>query len=123
MTACEHRTMQYLQQGRWERGSSSAPVATDASERRSPSVQSEVDESVEKIKITIRSSSLEFSLRVRVTTTCGELVAKFLSKAGITTASHKKRPVLCLDGDKLSDDTTVADLEIEDGDMLEISNV
>jgi hypothetical protein len=120
LIVCEHRTVRYLQQSRRERALSTVP---ETIQRRSPSVQSEVDDNTEKLKFTIRSSSIELPIRVRVTTTCGELVMKFLKKAGIPAPNGNKRPALLLDGDRLSSDTTIADLDIEDGDMLEITDI
>ena len=93
LTICEHRTVRYLQHSRGEQAPGAAP---ETIQRRSPSVQSETDENVEKMKLIIRSSSIELPFRVRASTTCGELVAKFLTKAGIPIPSDNKRPTLLL---------------------------
>lgn len=118
--ACSSRTLPQLQQ----RVQASNPPSPPSSQlRRSPSQLSDADDQTDKLKLTIRSTTHEYTFRVTSSTTCGELVAKFVYKAGNSVPSGTKKPTLLFDGDKLSETTTLADLDIDTGDMLEIINV
>lgn len=115
--------------------------------RVSPTPQPEDDGPDDKFKLTFKSALTqgEIVLTVRPTTTCGAIVKAFLKKAGLAdkyphvmsgvppapppkkkgrvakaAAIELKDPKLCVDGDKLGSDTEIGDMDLEDGDMVEV---
>ncbi|KAF8631702.1 hypothetical protein AX15_002250 [Amanita polypyramis BW_CC] len=99
----------------------------------------------DKFKIVLQSSLTQgknITLTVRPTTKCGSIVKAFLKKAGladqyshvfddtIQISSTQKRarkpkvpqkdPRICIDGEKMSNDTEIGDADLEDGDMIEV---
>jgi hypothetical protein len=102
--------------------------------------ESEADS--DKFKIVLQSSLTQgrhIALTVRPTTKCGAIVKAFLKKAGLTDQySHvfdnaasarqkgrksqkpQKDPRICVDGEKMSNDTAIGDADLEDGDMVEV---
>jgi len=130
LTACEQATLKHIEQSQSHqvRGSSLTPALGGSSEpsyARAQSVASDVDDNIEKMKVIIKSASVEHGFRVKVNTTCEELITKFLTKAGLPTGIMRgaKKPFLLLDGDKLPYTTPIADMDIEDGDQVEITNL
>jgi len=86
-------------------------------------------------KLILRSAltSRDITLTVRPTTKCGAIVKAFLKKAGLPdkyTNSPKKRksiggksgpdPRLCIDGDKVANDVEIGEMDLEDGDLVEV---
>ena len=106
--------------------------------------ESESDEG--KFKLILRSAltiNKEIGLVVRPTTKCSAIVKAFLKKAGLAgqypevfadgSSSMAKKggrkskggeagkdPRLCLDGDKLDNESEIGDADLEDGDMIEV---
>lgn len=108
------------------------------------------DEDDNKFKITLKSivtGNKEIVLTVRPTTKCGNILRKFLEKAGLKAeypqvfsdtpaapppkarrgrgkaaapAPTAKDPRLCVDGDKLDNEDPISVAELEDGDMVEV---
>ncbi|KAK2465372.1 hypothetical protein APHAL10511_002726 [Amanita phalloides] len=96
----------------------------------------------DKFKIVLQSSVTQgkhITLTVRPTTKCGAIVKAFLKKAGLTdqyphvfqdkpapnkrgrkSQVSQKDPKICVDGDKMSNDTEIGDADLEDGDMVEV---
>lgn len=88
----------------------------------------------------------DIALTVRSTTKCGAILRAFLKKLGIAeqypgvfaqaepAAAAKKKggkktkaaqaaekdPRLCIDGDKMNNETEIGDMDLEDGDMVEV---
>lgn len=104
-------------------------------------VESEADD---KFKIVLQSSVTQgrhITLTIRPRTKCGAIVKAFLNKAGLaeqypqvfqdttTKAAPKRRrksgaqlkdPRICIDGEKMTNDTEIGDADLEDGDMVEV---
>lgn len=101
----------------------------------------ESDNEGDKFKIVLRSAltaNRNITLTVRPTTTCGAIVKAFLKKAGladnyptVTSPNKRKRkggkgkekpkePKLEIDGDKLADSVQIGDMDLEDGDMVDV---
>ncbi|KAJ7600876.1 hypothetical protein C8J56DRAFT_1038500 [Mycena floridula] len=88
----------------------------------------------ETFKLILRSgmTSRDITLTVRPTTKCGAIVKAFLKKAGLPDKpnSPKKRksvggkggsdPCLCIDGDKVDNDIEIGEMDLEDGDLVEV---
>lgn len=105
--------------------------------------EAESDVEGDTFKIVLRSAKTtkDITLTVRPTTKCGSIVKAFLKKAGLAdeypTAGETppepkaklkrgkqavvpKDPRLCVDGDKLGNDSPISDADLEDGDMVEV---
>ncbi|KAF8964320.1 hypothetical protein BDZ97DRAFT_1904414 [Flammula alnicola] len=99
----------------------------------------------DKFKLILRSSgNKDITLTVRSTTKCGAIVKAFLKKAGLADqypglladasakvvkkgarkskggGSDEKVPQLCIDGDKMDNQAEIGDMDLEDGDMVEV---
>ncbi|KAF8195401.1 hypothetical protein BJ912DRAFT_956829 [Pholiota molesta] len=102
----------------------------------------------EIFKLILRSSgNKDITLTVRPTTKCGAIVKAFLNKLDVadqypdifadapakpaakkrgrptktaTVAAAAKDPRLCIDGDKMDNQTPIGDMDLEDGDMVEV---
>ena len=119
--------------------SGSHPCATQPQES---DAESEADD---KFKIVLQSSITQgqhITLTVRSRTTCGAIVKAFLKKAGLAeqypqvfqgtamgaaptkkgrkSGVQQKDPRICIDGEKMSNDTEIGDADLEDGDMVEV---
>ena len=104
--------------------------------------ESEADD---KFKIVLQSSLTQgqhITLTVRPRTKCGAIVKAFLRKAGLAeqypqvfqdtttkaaptkrgrkSGAQQKDPRICIDGEKMSNDTEIGDADLEDGDMVEV---
>lgn len=88
---------------------------------RSPSYVSDAEDSIEKVKLVFRSSTTEVTIRIPVDTTCGKAVDLFVKKAGLQPG--RKRAKIVVDGDKQDDNATIGSLDLEDGDMVEITGI
>ncbi len=118
------------------------PLAETQKQVHESDAESEADD---KFKIVLQSSLTQdkhITLTVRPRTKCGAIVKAFLKKAGVTeqyphvfqdTASKaapnkrgkksqakQKDPRICIDGEKMSNDTEIGDADLEDGDMVEV---
>lgn len=97
-------------------------------------------------KLILRSSMTDHDITVTVkaTTKCGAIVTAFLQKAGLAErygkskaprksvggakgkkakgnkAEEEKNPQLCIDGDKIANDTEIGEMDLEDGDLVEV---
>ncbi|KDR82499.1 hypothetical protein GALMADRAFT_237823 [Galerina marginata CBS 339.88] len=123
-----------------DRGAASPPAYTQTQES-----DAESESEGEKFKLILRSglTPKDITLTVRPTTKCGAIVKAFLKKAGLadkypevfadaTSAPKKggrkskggadsaKDPRLCIDGDKMENNTEIGDQDLEDGDMVEV---
>lgn len=68
----------------------------------------------------------EVVLKVKPSATCDKVVAAYLSKipAGTTLTPAKRKAVhITLEGEKQDFQTTMADLDVEDGDCLDIGGL
>jgi hypothetical protein len=120
----------------------SSPLAETENQMHESDAESEADD---KFKIVLQSSLTQdkhITLIVRPRTKCGAIVKAFLKKAGLAeqyphvfqdTASKaapnkrgkksqakQKDPRICIDGEKMSNDTEIGDADLEDGDMVEV---
>ena len=69
-------------------------------------------------KLTIRSTAAkEIIVTVRPTTTCGKIVENFIKRAGL---KPNKKARLQIDGESMKPEVTIADTDLEDGDMVDI---
>ncbi|KAF5319987.1 hypothetical protein D9611_011004 [Ephemerocybe angulata] len=105
------------------------------------------DEEDNKFKLILRSAltgNKDISLTVRPTTKCGSILKAFLKKAGLeaqypqvfadtapapakpkrgrkaAAPAPAKDPRLCVDGDKLDNESPISEADLEDGDMVEV---
>lgn len=121
-----------------------ANAATPPPETQESDADSEAEG--ETFKLVLRSSgNKDISLTVRPTTKCGAILRAFLNKLGIAEqypgvfaqsgpAAAKKKggrktkaaqaaekdPRLCIDGDKMDNETEIGEMDLEDGDMVEV---
>ena len=118
------------------------PLAEAQKQMLESDAESEADD---KFKIVLQSSLTQdkhITLTVRPRTKCGAIVKAFLKKAGLaeqyphifqdttSSAGPKKRgkksqaqqkdPRICIDGERMSNDTEIGDADLEDGDMAEV---
>lgn len=92
-----------------------------------------------KLHLKSQLTSGEVVLTVRPTTTCGAIVKGFLKKAGLAeqyphvmngtkppttkrgkNADPPKDPRLFIDGDKMDPNTEIGEMDLEDGDMVDV---
>ncbi|KAJ6584174.1 hypothetical protein DFH09DRAFT_267560 [Mycena vulgaris] len=117
-----------------------SPVYSNAQES-----DTESDAGGETFKLVLRSAltTKDITLTVRPTTTCGAIVQAFLKKAGLADkyanprksiggASKKgkgkkgaapepeKNPQLAVDGDKIAHNVPIGDMDLDDGDMVDV---
>jgi len=142
--ACDKTTLAYL------RANASAPEPDDTvivlSDTEVPSSaasneaqDSESDDGGETFKLILRSAltTKDITLTVRPTTTCGAIVQAFLKKAELAdkygtgakkgAGSNKgkrgvpeKYPQLVIDGDKVASNVPIGDMDLDDGDMVDV---
>ncbi|RXW25372.1 hypothetical protein EST38_g525 [Candolleomyces aberdarensis] len=111
--------------------------------------QSETEDDDDKLKLTFRSAktgSRDIVLTVRPTAKCGNILRAFLKKAGLekdypevfadggpppptrgkagkkaaAAATPPKDPRLCVDGDRLDNESPISEADLEDGDLVEV---
>ncbi|KAJ2916999.1 hypothetical protein MD484_g3380, partial [Candolleomyces efflorescens] len=112
--------------------------------------QSEAEDDDDKLKLTFRSAKTgqkDIILTVRPTAKCGNILRAFLRKAGLeqeypevfaadgppppptrgkragkkaAAATLAKDPRLCVDGDKLDNESPISEADLEDGDLVEV---
>ncbi|KIL63276.1 hypothetical protein M378DRAFT_164788 [Amanita muscaria Koide BX008] len=121
------------------------PQVLAQSQTQDSDAESEADS--DKFKVVLQSSLTQgkpITLTVRPTTKCGAIVKAFLKKAGFAdqyphlfddsagnpTSKKKGRkpqapkdPRICIDGEKMSNDTPIGEADLEDGDMIEVSGL
>jgi len=144
LDACDKTTLAYL------RANASAPEPDDTvivlSDTEVPSSaasneaqDSESDDGGETFKLILRSAltTKDITLTVRPTTTCGAIVQAFLKKAELAdkygtgakkgAGSNKgkrgvpeKYPQLVIDGDKMASNVPIGDMDLDDGDMVDV---
>ncbi len=107
-----------------------------------PDTDHEDDGPDDKFKLNFKSkvTPSEITLTVRPTTTCGAIVKAFLKKAGLAAqyphvmngtappqtkkrgknAEPPKDPRLCIDGDKMDNTTEIGEMDLEDGDLVDV---
>ena len=92
-----------------------------------------------KLHLKSQLTTGEIVLTVRPTTTCGAIVKGFLKKAGLAeqyphvmngtappapkrgkNADPPKDPRLSIDGDKMDPSTEIGEMDLEDGDMVDV---
>ena len=89
------------------------------------------DSEGDTFKLVLRSSltSRDITLTVRPTTKCGAIVQAFLKKAGLAgkySSTPKKRkkdgpdPRLSIDGDRVDNETEIGEMDLENGDLVEV---
>ena len=116
------------------------PFVTQSQHQES---EAESEAEGETFKLILRSSgNKDITLTVRPTTKCGAIVKAFLKKHGMVdqyphvfadtpakTAKKgkkgkanvvEKNPQLYIDGDKMDNQTPIGDMDLEDGDMVEV---
>ncbi|KAG6827181.1 hypothetical protein H0H92_012891 [Tricholoma furcatifolium] len=98
----------------------------------------------ETFRLILRStaSTKDITLTVRPTTKCGAIVKAYLKKAGVAEqypslfaeadssaaakrgkgkkAQEEKIPKLCVDGERMDNDTEISEADLEDGDLVEV---
>jgi hypothetical protein len=125
-------------------GVPAANAATPPPETQESDAESEAEG--ETFKLVLRSAgNKDIALTVRPKTKCGAILRAFLKKLGIAEqypgvfaqaepASEKKKagrkskaalaaekdPRLCIDGDKMDNETEIGEMDLEDGDMVEV---
>ncbi|KAJ2933383.1 hypothetical protein H1R20_g3694, partial [Candolleomyces eurysporus] len=110
--------------------------------------QSEADDDDDKLKLIFRSAktgSRDIVLTVRPTAKCGNILRAFLKRAGLekeypevfaaaglpppargkggkkaAAATPPKDPRLCVDGDRLDNESPISEADLEDGDLVEV---
>lgn len=121
------------------------PLTETRNQLQESDAESEADD---KFKIVLQSSVTQgqhITLTVRSRTKCGAIVKAFLRKAGLAdqyphvfqdtttkgastkrgrkSGDRQKDPRICIDGEKMSNDTEIGDADLEDGDMVEVAGL
>ncbi|KZS86932.1 hypothetical protein SISNIDRAFT_461329 [Sistotremastrum niveocremeum HHB9708] len=121
VVACEQGTYEYLKTSRH----SVTPEPEAESRLRSPSVEA-TPETAAPFKLFFRAGVWKDSVVVRVTSamTCKDAVAlalKAASKANLTNTDLEGKTIhMSIDGDKVDDDETIGNLDVEDSDLVEL---
>ena len=90
------------------------------------SSQSESEANDDAFRITVRSGSNEISVKVRPQTTCGAIVASFIKRTSgkngqpTISAANAKAARIDFDGEMMDPGSCVADMELEEGDVIDI---
>ncbi|KAJ7244986.1 hypothetical protein B0H12DRAFT_1128132 [Mycena haematopus] len=144
LAACDKTTWDYM---RAHPATSANPIqATELSdhsdEEANPNTQesdAESDAGGETFKLVLQSAATKnITLTVRPTTTCGAIVQAFLKKAGLADKYNSPRrsvggagkkgkqqqsrpdPQLVIDGDKMAPHVPIGDMDLDDGDTVDV---
>lgn len=120
--ACTPATLDYLAASHDEEVAPSSPIERAISEAPSEaSVDDDVDDS---FSVILRAKDQkDVTLKVKPTATAAKVVVAYLKKipAGASMSATKKQKVhLFVDGQKVNSTTTLAELDLEDEDVLDI---
>ncbi|TFL01776.1 hypothetical protein BDV98DRAFT_567521 [Pterulicium gracile] len=117
LEAYDKVTYDYIRAQRDKTPSLESPPASPSRKAASP------DPTSEKLKLTLRTAKAgvkDVSLAVRTTTTCGAVVQAFVKAAGLVGKVKVENGRVSVDGDKLDNDVVMGDVDVEDGDMVEV---
>jgi hypothetical protein len=121
--ACDKHTYEYIRNHRHEISNRRASPSNSNIHSEDEDSAAESDAG-DKFKLTLRSAATtkDITLTVKPTTKCSAIVQAFIKKAKLTSATPKKGggPRLTVDGEKLDPDTMIGDVDVEDGDLVEV---
>ncbi|KAF9525541.1 hypothetical protein CPB83DRAFT_771916 [Crepidotus variabilis] len=116
----------------YQKNHASPPIETQTQTQESDA-DSEAEQG-DKIRIILRSAvtgNKDFTLIVKPTNKCGSIIKTFIKKAGLAAeyphlfggkggGKTKKDPRLCIDGEKCDNDTEIAEMDLEEGDKVDV---
>jgi hypothetical protein len=135
LDASDQVTFEYLRERRYERTppiadaplQSSSPLgsAEDAESDADAQLMAEDDDDI--FTLVVRSGvTKDVTLKVRHTTTCGAIVKAFLKRAGIVEkhfVGKSSRGRLMIDGEHMDPDIPISEMDLEDGDQVEVTGL
>jgi hypothetical protein len=127
--ACDKQTYEYIRTHRHEASNRAASPSNPNIAKQN--IHSDEEDSAaesdagDKFKLILRSAATtkDITLTVKPTTKCSAIVKAFIKKAKLTTSTTPKKgggPRLTMDGEKLDPDTMIGDIDVEDGDLVEV---
>jgi hypothetical protein len=133
-------TYEYLREHRQERPppaadalaqGTSPPGSAEDAETETDFQPMADDDDGDILKLVVRSGvTMDVTLKVRQTTTCGAIVKAFLKRAEITDQYPEGRsirrgggPQLMIDGERMNPETPISEADLEDGDQVEVDGL
>jgi Ubiquitin-2 like Rad60 SUMO-like len=128
-------TFEYLREHRYEQ---TPPIADEPPQLSSPlgstddaaseaDAQSVADDDDDVFTLVVRSGvTKDVTLKVRPTTTCGAIVKAFLKRAGIVEKHFEgksSRGRLMIDGEHMDPHIPISEMDLEDGDQVEVTGL
>lgn len=99
---------------------SPAPVPASDDDGTAPLVEPPTEDTVEKIKFTVRGEEGNLRLQVRLSTTAGSICRHYCNKYGITGARADNMR-LHFDGESFDPETEISEMDLEPGDLVDVN--
>lgn len=129
--ACTTNTHEFLRKNKLKHTDSHGPsvrtvTSPDAELIHGSGSESETskveDDQSDRIKLHIRAGNQTIIMSVKSTTKCKSIIETFLRKTG-RSASASKSARLRVDGEKLDPESEIGEMDLEDGDLVDVVGI